>query len=66
MAVGPKTTGRFQASAPPHHRFAAAYWSPDSGMSDPAKSVLPARKSLIPDPEPLAVYLRVWPEQALP
>src|SRR6516162_2490080 len=55
MASGPNTTGRFQASAPPHRFLAAAYWSPVNGMSDPAKSVLPARKSLTPAPEPFAV-----------
>ena len=55
MAIGPNTTGRFQASAPPHRCLAAPYWSPDSGVSDPPKSVLPARNSLIPAPEPLAV-----------
>ncbi|CAM3335679.1 hypothetical protein MYCO108962_15030 [Mycobacterium colombiense] len=55
MANGPNTTGRFHASAPPHRRLPAAYWSPDSGVSDPAKSVLPARKSLMPLPDPLAV-----------
>ena len=63
-ASGPKTTGRFQASAPPQRCLASAYWSPANGESEPAKSLLPARKSLIPAPDPLGVYSTVRPGQA--
>jgi hypothetical protein len=35
--------------------LAAAYWSAVSGESEPAKSLLPAMKSLIPAPDPLTV-----------
>src|SRR3984885_14321668 len=55
IAIGPKTAGRFHASVPPQRCLAPAYSPPLSGESEPPKSVLAARKSVTPAPDPLAV-----------
>ena len=55
-AIGPKTTGRFQASEP--QRLAAAATSPLSalsGESEPPKSVWLPVNSLTPAPDPFDV-----------
>src|SRR6202012_3026303 len=63
MAIGPNTTGRFQAGEP-QRCCAAAYSLAASGESEPPKSVWLPVNSLLPAPEPLAVLFSVWPGKA--
>ena len=54
MAMGPNTTGRFNAGDP-HRCWAAAYSLGTILESDPPKSFWLPIKSLIPAPDPLSV-----------